>query len=116
MSIETARAKIKAEASSCGGLEKAIADHLIGIMDDELAALVERPEYTVKEMGSFVMSMARKELKSKSGYLADEVVYGFATDYYHASRAEIKKNAAGGTDSAAPNNVSEKKHIGRAHV
>ena len=104
MSIETARAKINAEANGCGGLEKAIAAHLISIMDDELAALVERPDYTVKEMGGFVMAKARKELNSQSGYLADEVVYGFATDYYHATREEIKKNGQISTSSKAPTN------------
>ena len=109
MSIETARAKINAEANGCGGLEKAIAAHLVSIMDDELAALVERPDYTVKEMGGFVMAKARKELNSQSGYLADEVVYGFATDYYHATREEIKKNGQISTASKAPNNVSASK-------
>ena len=109
MSIETARAKINAEANGCGGLEKAIAAYLVSIMDDELAALVERPDYTVKEMGGFVMAKARKELNSQSGYLADEVVYGFATDYYHATREEIKKNGQISTASKAPNNVSASK-------
>lgn len=109
MSIETARAKINAEANGCGGLEKAIAAHLVSIMDDELAALVERPDYTVKEMGGFVMAKARKELNSKSGYLADEVVYGFATDYYHATREEIKKNGQISTSSKAPTNTGDNK-------
>ena len=109
MSIETARAKINAEANGCGGLEKAIAAHLVSIMDDELAALVERPDYTVKEMGGFVMAKARKELNSQSGYLADEVVYGFATDYYHATREEIKKNGQISSSSKAPTNTSANK-------
>lgn len=109
MSIETARAKLEKEAASCGGLEKAIASHLSSIMDDELAALVDRPDYTVKEMGGFVMAKARKELNSKSGYLADEVVYGFATDYYHATRDEIKKNGQISTSSKAPTNTGANK-------
>ena len=94
MPIESAKKKIEEEAKACGGLEKAIARHLILIMDEELASLVNRPEYTVKEMGSFVMGKARKELNGKSGALEDEVVFGFATDYYHASRKEIQGTAA----------------------
>ena len=109
MSIETARVKLQQEAANCGGLEKAIASHLSSIMDDELAALVDRPDYTVKEMGGFVMAKARKELNSHSGYLADEVVYGFATDYYHATREEIKKNGTVSTASKAPTNTSASK-------
>lgn len=106
MSIETAKAKLEKEAAKCGGLEKAIAAHLAEIMDDELAALVDRPDYTVKEMGGFVLSKARKELNGHSGGLADEVVYGFATDYYHATRDEIKKNGAVSASVKIPDNVS----------
>lgn len=102
MPVETAKAKIQKEAAECGSMEKAIAAHLVSIMDDELAALVERPDYTVKEMGGFVMAKARKALNSQSGCLADEVVYGFATDYYHATREEIKKNGQISTASKAP--------------
>lgn len=109
MSIETAREKLKKEAASCGGLEKAITAYLVSIMDDELAALVERPDYTVQEMGGFVMAKARKELNSKSGYLADEVVYGFATDYYHATREEIKKNGQISTSGKVPTNTGTNK-------
>lgn len=94
MPIESAKKKIEEEAKACGGLEKAIVRHLIEIMDEELAVLVNRPEYTVKEMGAFVMGKARKELNGKSGALEDEVVFGFATDYYHASRKEIQGTAA----------------------
>ena len=107
MSIENAKSKLQDEAKGCGGLEKAIAAHLISVMDEELAALVERPDYTVKEMGSFVMTKARKELNSQSGCLADEVVYGFATDYYHATREEIKKNGQISTPSKAPTNKTK---------
>ena len=107
MSIESAKSKLQDEAKGCGGLEKAIAAHLISVMDEELAALVERPDYTVKEMGSFVMTKARKELNSQSGCLADEVVYGFATDYYHATREEIKKNGQISTPSKAPTNKTK---------
>lgn len=109
MSVETAKAKIQKEAAECGSMEKAIAAHLVSIMDEELAALVERPDYTVKEMGGFVTAKARKELNSQSGYLADEVVYGFATDYYHATREEIKKNGQISTSSKAPTNTSANK-------
>lgn len=93
MSIESAKKKIEEEAKACGGLEKAIAKHLVSVMDEELAALVDRPDYTVKEMGAFVMGKARKELNGKSGALEDEVVFGFATDYYHAGRKEIQGTA-----------------------
>ncbi len=115
MSIESAKSKLQDEAKGCGGLEKAIAAHLISVMDEELAAMVDRPDYTLKEMGSFVMAKARKELNRKSGYLEDEVVYGFATDYYHASRGEIKKAAAStsGNVSTVPRNVEKKQEKGK---
>ena len=109
MSVETAKAKIEKEAAECGSLEKAIAAHLVSIMDDELAALVDRPEYTVKEMGHFVTEKARKELNGHNGYLADEVVYGFATDYYHASREEIKKAGAVKPSAKPASNKEAKK-------
>ena len=104
MSIESAKSKLQNEAKGCGGLEKDIAAHLISVMDEELAALVDRPDYTLKEMGSFVMRKAKNELRGNSGYLEDEVVYGFATDYYHATREEIKKNGQISTSSKAPTN------------
>ena len=94
MPIESAKKKIEEEAKACGSLEKAIARHLIEIMDEELAALVNRPDYTLKEMGAFVIGKAKKELNGKSGALEGEVVFGFATDYYHASRKEIQGTAA----------------------
>lgn len=109
MSVETAKAKIEKEAAECGNMEKAIAAHLVSIMDDELAALVDRPEYTVKEMGRFVTEKARKELNGRNGYLADEVVYGFATDYYHATREEIKKYTLISISSKTPKNTTESK-------
>ena len=94
MSIDTAKAKLQKEAKG-DLLTEAIAGHLVEIMDDELAALVERPDYTANEMGRFVIAKARKQLQGKSGGLPDEVVYGYATDYYHASREEIKNTSAG---------------------
>jgi|GEM_PF-4749587 len=94
MSIDTAKAKLQKEAKG-DLLTEAIAGHLAEIMDDELAALVDRPDYTAGEMGRFVIGKARKQLNSRNGGLPDEVVYGYATDYYHASRDEIKKTLAG---------------------
>lgn len=93
MSIDTAKAKLQKEAKG-DLLAEAIAGHLVEIMDDELAALVDRPDYTAGEMGRFVVGMAKKQLHSQDGGLPDEVVYGYATDYYHANREEIKKTIA----------------------
>ncbi|MBQ8137097.1 MAG: hypothetical protein IJ174_06655 [Clostridia bacterium] len=90
MSIDTAKAKLQKEAKG-DLLTEAIAGHLVEIMDDELAALVERPDYTAGEMGRFVLGKAREQLHGRDGGLPDEVVYGYATDYYHASRGEIAK-------------------------
>lgn len=106
MSIDTAKEKIRKEAKG-DLLAEAIAEHLAEIMDDELAALVDRPDYTAKEMAQFVIVKARKQLQGESGGLPDEVVYGYATDYYHASREEIKNTSAGAvkaevTTSAKP--------------
>ena len=95
MSIETAKAKLRAEAKACGGMEKVIAGWLEEIMDDELAALVDRKEYTLSEMGRFIMALAKKELNGRNGCLPDEVVYGFATDYYHESRKTIEEKIKG---------------------
>lgn len=108
MPIESAKKKIEEEAKACGGLEKAIVRHLIEIMDEELAVLVNRPEYTVKEMGAFVMGKARKELNGKSGALEDEVVFGFATDYYHASRNEIQGTALSNSMTSVKASVEKK--------
>lgn len=90
MSIDTAKAKLQKEAKG-DLLTEAIAGHLVEIMDDELAALVERPDYTAGEMGRFILGKAREQLHGRDGGLPDEVVYGYATDYYHASRDEIAK-------------------------
>lgn len=94
MSIQTACDKLRREAKG-DLLTEAIAEHLAANMTEELAALVERPDYTANEMGRFVIAKARKQLQGKSGGLPDEVVYGYATDYYHASREEIKNTSAG---------------------
>lgn len=101
MSIDTAKAKLQKEAKG-DLLTEAIAGHLVEIMDDELAALVERPDYTAGEMGRFVLGKAREQLHGRDGGLPDEVVYGYATDYYHASRDEIAKTVVrAGTGKAA---------------
>lgn len=71
------------------GLLSPIYSYLLSILNDELAALILQDGYTLAEMISFVIEKARKELDGKSGALADDVVYGFATDYYHSSREQI---------------------------
>ena len=93
MSIQTACEKLRREAKG-DLLTEAIAEHLAANMTEELAALVERPEYIAAEMGRFVIGMAKKQLHSQDGGLPEEVVYGYATDYYHANREEIKKTIA----------------------
>lgn len=90
----TATEKLAQEAEAYKGnkgLLTPIYQHLLGIMDEELSALVLRDDYTLGEMVHFVTEKARKELDGVSGALADDVVYGFATDYYHSSREEINK-------------------------
>lgn len=95
MSIETAKAKLQAETESCDAASKAPVTAIVSFfreqMDDELAALISRETYTVSEMWDYVFKKAREALKSTSGCLPDEVVFGFATDYYHAGREEIDK-------------------------
>ena len=125
MSIETARAKLKKEAAACtGGIAptvKTLAEYLCDNMDDELAALVEKPDYTVAEMGKFITGMVYKNFikraqnsRMESSILPNEIVYGYATDYYHASKEEIKKTIAaiGNVSSTASGTVQkiEQKH------
>lgn len=101
MSIQTACDKLRREAKG-DLLTEAIAEHLAANMTEELAALVERPDYTAGEMGLFVLGKAWEQLHGRDGGLPDEVVYGYATDYYHASRDEIAKTVVrAGTGKAA---------------
>lgn len=108
MSIDTAKTKLLKEAQECKTnqqMVKVLADHLIQIMDDELAALVDRAAYTADEMGRFVVGMARKELNSKNGGLPDEVVYGYCTDYYHSTRKDIDAILGAKAHVTAPTNT-----------
>lgn len=92
--IQQAAEKLTAEAEAFKGntgLLSPIYSHLLSILNEELAGLVIQEKYTLSEMVQFVTEKARKELDGKSGALADDVVYGFATDYYHASREDIEK-------------------------
>lgn len=112
MSIDTAKAKLLKEAQESKSnqqMVKVLADHLISIMDDELAALVDRAAYTADEMGRFVVGMARKELAGKNGGLPDEVVYGFCTDYYHSARKDIETMIGDKAKVTAPTNVGTAK-------
>ena len=118
MSIETARAKLKKEAAACAAAPtvQALAEYLCENMDDELAALIEKPDYTAAEMGKFVTGMVYKNFikraqnsKMESSILPNEIVYGYATDYYHASREEVKKTIAaiGSVSSTASGTVQK---------
>ena len=92
--IQQAAEKLTAEADAFKGntgLLSPIYSYLLSILTEELAALVIQEKYTLSEMVQFVTEKARKELDGKSGALADDVVYGFATDYYHSSREDIEK-------------------------
>lgn len=91
--IQQAAEKLTAEAEAFKGnkgLLSPIYSYLLSIINEELAWLVIQEKYTLSEMVQFVTEKARKELDGKSGALADDVVYGFATDYYHSSREDIE--------------------------
>ena len=92
--IQQAAEKLTAEADAFNGnkgLLSPIYSYLLSVLNEELAGLVIQEKYTLSEMVQFVTEMARKELDGKSGALADDVVYGFATDYYHSTREDIEK-------------------------
>ena len=108
--ISQALEKLNAESEDFKGnkgLLSPIYSYLLSILNDELAALILQDGYTLTEMISFVIEKARKELDGKSGALADDVVYGFTTDYYHSSREQIdelikKKSTAAPRTITAP--------------
>jgi hypothetical protein len=59
--------------------------------DEEFADRVMLEEKTVKECFQYVMQEVKKALNSKNGYLADQVVYDMATDYFTLDGELIEK-------------------------
>lgn len=102
MSIDTANEKLKREAAACKGgaaaTVQAVVEFLIENMDDELAALVDREEYTASEMGDYIVGKVFKNFIKRDGgsrmeaaAVPNDVIFGYATDYYHDTKEQIKK-------------------------
>ena len=110
MSIDTANEKLKREAACKGGAAatvQAVVEFLIENMDDELAALVDREEYTASEMGDYIVGKVFKNFIKREGgsrmasaAIPNDVVFGYATDYYHDTKEQIKKTISAAYSSA----------------
>lgn len=64
------------------GMEQIILDHIKSMNDPILMNELGNEKKTVQILNEYINKKAQKELNSTNGYLADDVVFGWAVHFY----------------------------------